>query len=142
MIKVSDILSHKGSYTISVESGTQVLEALRIMADKNIGSVLVLENGRYLGILTERDYARKVILKGKSSQETSVSDIMSTDLPRISPSDSLEKCMQLMSQRNIRYLPVFEREQLQGIISINDVIRAMIASQEETIEHLKSYIHS
>ena len=142
MITVSDILSRKGKSIISVTPELHVLEALRIMAEKNIGSVLVLQNGRYQGILTERDYARKVILKGKTSADTSVGDIMSTGLPHITPKDSIDTCMHLMSENNLRYLPVFNNDQLDGIISINDVIKAIILSQEETIEQLKSYIHS
>jgi CBS domain-containing protein len=142
MVTVSNILSRKGKHVISVPPDIPVLEALHIMAEKNIGSVVVLQNGQYKGLLTERDYARKVILKGKSSAETRVADIMSTDLPHITPKDSIDRCMQLMSQNNIRYLPVFEEGQLYGIISINDVIKTIISSQEETIEQLKSYIHS
>src|SRR5690606_23828473 len=97
-----------------------------IMATQNIGSVLVMENEQYLGIMTERDYSRKVVLKGKSSTDTKVSEIMSSDFPRVRPTDSIDYCMQLMSDRNIRYLPVFEEEALQGIVSINDVVTETI----------------
>lgn len=121
---------------------TTVLEALRIMADQNIGSVLVLEENHYMGIMTERDYSRKVILKGKSSTDTQVSEIMSRDFPAITPHDTVEFCMQLMSDKNIRYLPVFEGSTLCGIVSINDVVRETILTQEETISHLKDYLHS
>jgi CBS domain-containing protein len=142
MKKVSHILSHKGSRITSVTPDTTVLEALRIMADQNIGSVLVLEGSHYMGIMTERDYSRKVILKGKSSTDTPVSEIMSMDFPAISPQDTVEFCMQLMSDKNIRYLPVFEGNTLCGIVSINDVVRETILTQEETITHLKDYLHS
>lgn len=142
MKKVSHILSHKGSRITSVTPETTVLEALRIMADQNIGSVLVLEGTHYMGIMTERDYSRKVILKGKSSTDTQVSEIMSRDFPAISPHDTVEFCMQLMSDKNIRYLPVFEGNTLCGIVSINDVVRETILTQEETITHLKDYLHS
>lgn len=142
MKKVSDILARKGSDVISVSPHTPVIEALRIMSEKNIGSVAVSLAENYLGLLTERDYARKVILKGKSSSETLVEDIMSTGLPRITPDNSIEVCMHLMSENNIRYLPVFENDRLCGIISINDVIKAKIHNQQETIEELKNYIHS
>ncbi|HVB04157.1 MAG TPA: CBS domain-containing protein [Chitinophagaceae bacterium] len=142
MKKVSDILARKGRDVISVIPDTHVLEALKIMAEKNIGSVVVSTLDRYLGLLTERDYARKVILKGKSSSDTLVKDIMSTGLPRITPDNSIEVCMHLMSENNIRYLPVFESDQLCGIVSINDVIRATIFNQQETIDELKNYIHS
>jgi CBS domain-containing protein len=142
MKKVSDILSHKGSRITSVSPETTVLDALRIMADQNIGSVLVTEGNHYLGIMTERDYSRKVILKGKSSTDTPVSEIMSKDFPAVTPQDTVEFCMQLMSDKNIRYLPVFEKETLCGIISINDVVRETILTHEETITHLKDYLHS
>ncbi len=142
MKKVSQLLSHKGSHITSVSPETTVLEALQIMADQNIGSVLVMENNRYLGIMTERDYSRKVILKGKSSTHTPVSEIMSDDFPAVSPNDSVEWCMQLMSDKNIRYLPVFDNQMLVGIVSINDVVRETILTHEETITHLKDYLHS
>jgi CBS domain-containing protein len=142
MKKVADILSHKGRRITSVTPQTTVLDALRIMADQNIGSVLVLEGGQYMGIMTERDYSRKVILKGKSSTDTPVAEIMSKDFPAITPHDTVEFCMQLLSDKNIRYLPVFENGVLCGIVSINDVVRETILTQEETITHLKDYLHS
>ena len=142
MKKVSQILSRKGSSVITITPDITVLDALKQMAEKNIGSIVVMENGQYVGVLTERDYARKVILKGKSSTTTLVHEIMSTGLPRITPDNSLETCMQIMSENNIRYLPVFENDQLCGIISINDVIKETILTQKETIEHLQNYIHS
>lgn len=140
--KVADILLRKGSNITTVMPTTSVLEALRIMADQNIGSVMVMENGQYLGIMTERDYSRKIILKGKSSTDTKVTDIMSSDLPRLTAADSVDYCMQLLSDKNIRYLPVFEGEQVIGIISINDVVKETILSHEETITQLKDYLHS
>jgi CBS domain-containing protein len=141
MTKVSSILARKGNSAISVPPGTSVLDALKIMAEKNIGSIVVTEEGKFLGIITERDYSRKVILKGKHSVDTTVSDIMSSDLPPVSPDDSIERCMSLMSDRNIRYLPVFENNQLSGIISMSDVVKETILQQKETISHLESYIH-
>jgi CBS domain-containing protein len=142
MKKVADILSHKGSRITSVSPGATVLEALQIMADQNIGSVMVLEGQEYQGIVTERDYSRKVILKGKSSTDTRVSEIMTQDLPHVTPQDTIEFCMQLLSDRNIRYLPVFDNKTLCGIISINDVVKETILTQQETITHLKDYLHS
>ncbi len=142
MKKVSNILQRKGSNVITITPDITVLDALKQMAEKNIGSIVVTENGQYTGLLTERDYARKVILKGKSSTTTLVKEIMSTGLPRITPDNSVETCMQIMSENNIRYLPVFENDQLCGIISINDVIKETILTQKETIEHLQNYIHS
>jgi CBS domain-containing protein len=142
MRKVSDILARKGFSVISIDAGTSVLDALRLMEEKNIGSVIVTEDGEYTGLLTERDYARKVVLRGKSSEETTVREIMSTGLPRILPDNSIETCMHIMSESNIRYLPVFSHDKLCGIISINDVVTETILFHEDTIEHLKSYIQS
>src|ERR1700712_90681 len=121
MRKVSDILTRKGSSVIAIDADISVLDALRLMAEKNIGSVIVTEDGEYLGLLTERDYARKVVLEGRSSEEKTVREIMSTGLPRILPNSSIETCMHIMSDSNVRYLPVFSHDKLCGIISINDV---------------------
>lgn len=142
MKNVAQILDRKGRAIIAVPPGTPVIEALKIMADKNIGSIVIMENGRYYGLMTERDYARKVILKGKTSAETSVADIMSAELPEISPADSVAHCMVLMTEANIRYLPVFQEEELYGIISINDVVKETILEQQKTIDQLHDYIQS
>jgi CBS domain-containing protein len=142
MKTVGSILNRKGVSAIAVAPDTPVIEALKIMAEKNIGSVLVMDGGEYLGIITERDYSRKVILKDKSSAETKVAEIMSTGLPFVSPSDTVDKCMQLMTDKNIRYLPVFNNNSLEGIISMSDVVKETILSQKETIKQLESYIHS
>ncbi|MDQ6843855.1 MAG: CBS domain-containing protein [Bacteroidota bacterium] len=142
MNHVSDILSRKGSNAISVTPDTAVFDALKVMADNNIGSVLVMENDKYLGLITERDYSRKVILKGKNSTNTKVSEIMTSDLPHIKPEDTIENCMELMTDSKIRYLPVFVNDQLKGIISITDVVKETILKQQQTIKHLDSYINS
>ena len=142
MKKVSDILARKGGSVMTIDAKTSVLDALKLMAEKNIGSVVITEDGEYLGLLTERDYARKVILKGKSSDETTVKEIMSTGLPHIIPGNTVETCMHIMSENNIRYLPVFNNDRLCGIISINDLVTETILTHLETIEHLKSYIQS
>ncbi|MDB5015890.1 MAG: histidine kinase [Mucilaginibacter sp.] len=142
MKKVSNILTRKGNRVIAIDGGTTVLDALKLMSDKNIGSVVITEDGEYAGLLTERDYARKVILQGKSSLETQVREIMSTHFPRMIPENSVETCMHVMSENNIRYLPVFQGTQLCGIVSISDVVTETILSHEETIEQLKSYIQS
>jgi CBS domain-containing protein len=141
MNKVSAILARKGNNAVSVSPETTVFDALKIMAEKNIGSIIVMEHGGYLGIITERDYSRKVILKGKHSVDTRVSEIMSADLPAIKPGDTVEHCMSLMTQNNIRYLPVFEDNKLAGIISMSDVVKETIMAQKETISHLENYIH-
>ena len=142
MKKVDNILARKGRGMISVSPQTTVIDALRLMADSNIGSVLVMEGENYLGLMTERDYSRKIVLKGKSSNETTVVDIMTTDLPPVNPNDSIEYCMQLLTVNNIRYLPVFENNRIAGIISINDVVKEIMLSQEETISNLKEYLHA
>ena len=142
MRSVSAVLSRKGAKVMSVPPSTPVADALQIMADKNIGSVVVMENDQYLGIMTERDYSRKVILKGKNSADTTVSEIMSDDLPSVKPSDTIDHCMELMTNKNIRYMPVFENNKLAGIISMSDVVKETILAQKETIDHLQNYIQS
>ena len=142
MKKVIDILAKKGSNVISVSPEAKIISALQIMQEKNIGSVGVIQEGKYMGILTERDYARKVILLDKNSSDTSVAEIMTIDLPLIDRTTSLESCMVIMSEKNIRYLPVVEEGELMGIISINDLIRSTIQNHLEMIEHLKNYIHT
>jgi CBS domain-containing protein len=142
MKKVIDILAKKGSNVISVSPEAKIILALQIMQENNIGSVVVIHQGKYMGILTERDYARKVVLLDKNSSDTSVSEIMTTDLPWIDRTTSLESCMVIMSEKNIRYLPVVEEGELMGIISINDLIRSTIQNHLEMIEHLKNYIHT
>jgi CBS domain-containing protein len=142
MRKVADILKRKGSHVETVPSELTVIEALKIMADKNIGSVAIVQNERFVGLMTERDYSRKVILKGRSSNETTVGEIMTVDCPSVTSNDSVEHCMHIMSSHNLRYLPVIEQNKLKGIISINDVVTETILTQKETIEHLQNYIHS
>lgn len=142
MRRVADILRRKGSRVTTVSPSTSVIEALHIMADQNIGSVVVADNDKFLGIMTERDYSRKIILKGRSSTDTTVAEIMSSDFPAVHPRDTIEYCMQLMSQQNLRYLPVMEEGCLSGILSIHDVITETILTQQETISHLQNYIHS
>lgn len=142
MKKVLNILARKGSSVVAIDGSTTVLEALKLMADKNVGSIVITEAGQYAGLLTERDYARKVVLQGKSSLQTQVREIMSTHFPRMAPENTVEACMHVMNQNNIRYIPIFSNERLCGIISISDVVAETILSQEETIEHLKTYIQS
>jgi CBS domain-containing protein len=142
MKKVADILKRKGSNVTTVSPSTTVIDALKIMADQNIGSVMVADENGFRGIVTERDYSRKVVLKGRSSTETKVEEIMSTDFPKTSPQATIEECMQLLSEKNIRYLPVFKDGVVCGIISINDVVKETISAQEETINSLKDYLHT
>ncbi len=142
MKKVSDILARKGKNLFGIGAETTVLDALKLMAEKNIGSVMIMDDQKLLGIMTERDYSRKVILKGKSSTDTKVSEIMTTDLPHVISTDTIEYCMELMSSNNIRYLPVFEKDTVCSIISISDVVKETILGQEETITQLKDYLHA
>jgi CBS domain-containing protein len=142
MKTVADIFKRKGQNNITVTPDTTVLDALKIMAEKNIGSVVVMEEEKYCGLFTERDYARKVILHGKTSAELQVGEIMSEYLPNVVPSASLEACMEIMTNHNIRYLPVFENDEYVGIISIIDVVKETILAQKDTIQHLQNYIHS
>lgn len=141
MKKISAILQRKGISVVTVAPDTTVLDAIRLMAEKNIGSVVVVDNSRFLGIVSERDYSRKVILKGKHSSDTKVSEIMSTDLPSLRSDDGVDHCMNIMSQQNLRYLPVFDSNGLAGIISMSDVVKETILAQKETISQLENYIH-
>ena len=142
MNTVSAILTRKGNSVVTVSPTTAVIEALRLMSEKNIGSVVVMDGEKYLGVMSERDYSRKVAIKGKSSTDTPVSSIMSTDLPAVKPTDSIEFCMEQMTKLNIRYMPVFAAEELIGIISMSDVVKQTILNQKETINQLENYIHS
>ena len=142
MNRIIDILSRKGNKAISVSPDTSVFDALKVMAENNIGSVVVKQNEKFVGIITERDYSRKVVLKGKNSTDTKVNEIMMSDFPLLKPNDTIEYCMELLTKNNIRYLPVFEEKNLAGIISISDVVKETIISQQQTIDHLHDYIHS
>ena len=142
MSTVLSALNRKGVLPVTISPGATVMDALKIMEEKNIGSVVVMQNEEYMGIMTERDYSRKVILKNKDSAHTKVSEIMSTGLPSVAPSDTIERCMQLMSEKNIRYMPVFENNKLTGIISMSDVVKETIQAQKETINQLHNYINS
>ena len=142
MNTVAQMLSRKSIPLVSISPDETVLEALQRMEENNIGAVLVLQGDRYLGLMTERDYSRKVVLKGKNSTDTKVEEIMTTDLPVLAPNDSTEHCMSLMSNKNIRYMPVFDKGKLVGIISMSDVVKGLISSQKATIEQLQSYIAS
>ncbi|MFZ9660663.1 MAG: CBS domain-containing protein [Chitinophagaceae bacterium] len=142
MKKVIDIFKRKGKINITVSPDTKVLDALKIMADKNIGSVVVMEDDSYYGLFTERDYARKVILHGKSSSELTVGEIMSEYLPHVTLSHTMDECMEIMTNHNVRYLPVFEEGEYTGVISIIDVVKETILDQKETIDQLHHYIHS
>ena len=140
MGNVRDILKAKNYPTITITPHITVYEALKTMVDKNIGALLVLEENKLIGIFTERDYARKVILLGKTSKDTLISEIMSANLITVTPDNSMEDCMQLMTNKFIRHLPVLENDELVGIVSIGDVVKYIINEQKFIIEHLEHYI--
>lgn len=142
MKTVRDILKKKGGDAYSVSPQATVYEALQVMADKNIGAVLVIEKGKLVGIFSERDYARKVILKGKASKETSVSELMTKNVLYVSPDKNVEDCMFLMTTKHVRHLPVMEDDRLEGIISINDVVKIIISEQKFAIDALEKYMQS
>ena len=139
-MKVSDILHRKDGKIFSVTGDISVYEAVKIMGEKNIGALLVMESEDLKGIISERDYARKIVLKGKMSRETLVREIMTEQVITVNTADQIERCMELMSEKHIRHLPIVENGKVLGMISIGDVVNAIIESQKETIEHLKNYI--
>jgi CBS domain-containing protein len=143
MDTVRDLLQEKGNLVHTVKADISVYEALEILEDHNVGALVVVEdNGKLDGIFTERDYARKVILKGRSSRETTVRDIMTERVIFVNPDTKIEECMQLMSVKHIRHLPVLQNEQLIGIISISDVVRYIIQQKDFIIQNLEHYITS
>lgn len=140
MSTVRNILQKKGNSVFSVSPDISVYDALEDLEEKNLGGLVVVENGKLIGVFTERDYARKVILKGRSSKETSVRDIMSSRPIFVNPDNTLEECMQLMTDKFIRHLPVMENEELVGVISISDLVRHIIHEKEFIIQNLEHYI--
>ncbi len=137
---VNQILAKKGKEVYSVPSTITVFEALGVMSEKNIGAILIIEDTVLKGILSERDYARKIALKAKSTKKTFVYEIMEENVVTVKPSDNLEYCMELMDTKRVRHLPVIENNLIIGIISISDVVKSIIEIQKETIKHLDSYI--
>lgn len=140
MKSVKQILQEKGNELWNVTQNTSVFDALELMAKKNVGALLVLDSGKLIGIFSERDYARKVILKGKASKTTLIKEIMSTKVLYIGPDQSIEECMALMTEKRIRHLPVLLGDELLGIISIGDAVKAIISEQQITIHWLEKYI--
>lgn len=138
---VNEILSTKGNEVHSIISTITVYEALRTMGEKNVGAVLVIENGELLGIVSERDYARNIVLKNKSSKETFVHELMNKEIVSVKTTDNLEYCMNLITNKRVRHLPVLVDEKVVGIISIGDVVKAIMEELKNTIEHLDSYIN-
>ena len=137
---VKHLLEGKPRAIYAIAPGQPVLEAIRLMADKYVGALLVMRDGELLGIVSERDYARKVILKGRSSADTPVSDIMSAPVLTVEPGDSVHRCMRVMTEQRIRHLPVVEGGEVVGVLSIGDLVKAVIDEQAETLEQLQRYI--
>ena len=137
---VKHLLDAKGRHIISISPDSSVLEAIKIMADKNIGALVVMQDDKLTGIVSERDYARKVIVKGRSSKSTQVAEIMTADVATTSSDQTVDKCMAMMTEMRIRHLPVVEDDRVIAMISIGDLVQAIIADQKEEIEHLEHYI--
>jgi CBS domain-containing protein len=137
---VNQILSIKGNDIHSIVSSITVYEALKVMGEKNVGAVLVIEDNLLKGVLSERDYARKIVLKNKASKDTLVHEIMERNVTTVKSTDNLDYCMELMSTKRIRHLPVVENNVVLGVISIGDVVKSIIEIQKETIQYLDSYI--
>ena len=137
---VSQLLNYKGHDVWWVTPSTTVYDALVLMAEKNCGALMVLEAGKLVGIFSERDYARKIILKGKTSKDTLVEEIMSTQVYVVRPQQTIEECMAIMSAKHFRHLPVMEDDKAVGMISIGDVVKTIISEQEFTIKQLEHYI--
>lgn len=140
MVTVNSILAKKGNQVWTIEPGAQVFDALKLMAQKNVGALLVREDKKIVGIMSERDYARKVMLKGKSSKTTPVSEIMTTEVLYVTPAQSIDECLALMTTKRIRHLPVLEADELVGIVSIGDVVNEMLSEKEVLIDQLENYI--
>lgn len=140
MPSILQVLASKGSQVWSISPDATVYAGLTLMADKNIGALLILENDRPVGIMSERDYARKIILEGRSSRDTKIRSIMTTRLTWVEPNDSVEHAMALMTREHIRHLPVMEGNSVLGLVSIGDLVKAMINQQQFTIEQLERYI--
>jgi CBS domain-containing protein len=140
MKTVREILAGKGRVVWSIQPDATVFEALQAMADNDVGALVVLDGETVAGVLSERDYARKVILHGRSSKELKVKEIMSSKVYFVKPEQNIEDCMALFTNKRVRHLPVMENERLTGVISIGDVVKAVIAEQEYTIKHLENYI--
>ena len=140
MHTVKELLREKGSQVWTIAPQATVYEALELMATKNIGSLVVLEQGNVAGMFTERDYARKVVLKGRSSKTTTVGELMTTEVLYVGPDDTIDNCMALMTDKHLRHLPVMENGKLAGVVSIGDIVKVIISDREFTIRELERYI--
>jgi CBS domain-containing protein len=140
MITVKQVLDGKGHDVLSINADASVYDAIKVMADKEVGSLLVTDGGKPVGLISERDYARKVILQGRSSKQTAIREIMAARVPVAHPGQDIEECMAIMTERRVRHLPVVEGDDVVGIISIGDLVKAVIADQQFIIEQLERYI--
>lgn len=140
MVTIKQLLKSKGSDVWSISSDTSVFEAVRMMAEKGVGALVVLDNGKPAGIISERDYARKVVLKERESKKTRVSEIMTSDVLYARPDHTVEQCLAIMTEKRIRHLPVMDGDKLAGIVSIGDLVKSVIAEQQHVIEQLEHYI--
>ncbi|RPI54533.1 MAG: CBS domain-containing protein [Acidobacteria bacterium] len=138
---VNSVLRRKDRKVLTIASGASVYEAIALMAENSVGALLVVSDGLLVGILSERDYARKVVLQARSSKDTRVADIMSCPVITVTPSHTVEECMRLMTDKRIRHLPVVEGSAIVGIVSIGDLVRSVITVQGEIIQHLQQYIN-
>ncbi len=136
----SAVLAQKSSQVASISPDATVFEAITLMAEKNVGALPVIENGRLVGMVSERDYTRKVAIKGKLSKQTGVREIMTTEPTVATPTNTVEECMRLMTEKHIRHLPVMDGGKMVGLVSIGDLVKAIISVQAETIEQLRNYI--
>jgi len=141
MTTVRQLLDQKGRNVWSIRPDDTVFDAVKKMAERDIGSLVVMDGEKVLGIITERHYARNVVLKGKTSPATPVRDIMEARVVTVRPNDTVERCMALMSDKRVRHLPVFDRENLVGIVSIGDLVKSIMGDQKFTIDQLEHYIH-
>ncbi len=142
MKTVKQLLESKRHSLISIASSSTVLDALKVMAEKEIGAVIVIDDGHLVGIFSERDYARKVVLQGKTSKDTPVREIMTGKVVCVSPEQTTEECMGLMTEKRVRHLPVLEHKKVIGVVSIGDVVKEMLSEKEFVIKQLESYIHN
>ena len=137
---IREILNHKGGATWTVTPETTVFEAIQLMAEKNIGALLVIKEAKLAGIISERDYTRKVALKGRSSKDTRVNEILSGQVIHVSPEHTVEQCLRLMTEHRVRHLPVLDGQKIVGVISIGDLVNCVITAQSSTIQQLETYI--
>lgn len=137
---IGTILRYKGHHVWSVSPDDSVFEAIRLMAEKGVGALLVIADETLIGIISERDYARKVVLQGRSSKDTRVGDIMTSPVISVGPNDTVDDCLRIVTSKRIRHLPVVQSEQVVGVVSIGDLVRRVISTQGETIQYLQEYI--